>query len=1355
MFLLNWLVKCALAFSFLLLTLVITYKFFLPYCAGSIANNWCEKNLESTLEFDVVEINNFSLIFRGARLLKIDPLIKERWFEADTVQIEWPFSWEFSSSILTPSLTLERPQLKLPLLPSSLDKVIKKISHNKTAHKFTFKPKIFFHKGLMVFSSKDEKKYHFEGRYLGPASAYFLFHNNEEEKFILSVEDSAISTHLSRADLSFLSEIGHFFHFVNTPRLLAGQLSGDLFFEFSDEIKIYGKLLGKNIVVNNYDTPLISAPAFSLVLEGKEALFSFPEGGAITMIKELPIPFSTAGGSVNLQNRTIACQLSPLLQLKEKEGEDEKKTVVNGSWHYGSASDLPTIVISSELFHGNLIHSEKGKFGVNCTLQFQSIIDLFFPELKRKIASALLEPVETVHIESVVMAGGDTPFFAEGLLSINGCKEKFPFEWAFSPRVPSLTAFPQRRLSALLYSMKHKGQIACRGLFLDKWLLPVFEEEMEVTAAVDAVVSIAGSTGRIDYFVKDALVDHPHFSLQIPSLHGGEDGTKPAYLSYNFDSGAEEGFFFLCDGSYRSKKESFCLEGVSGGFEIKDKKVASNELMGFFQGLVFSNQLEADYSKYDQSIFSLNIFSNSIQGELGQMAPFLQKRSFPLPHHGSVSVKNKGFALQAHFSPDNFTFETSLQGALSNGKIGRIGEDVVVEQLSCDFSYDHSSRCYTFSDIQGTILAPAIAEKNEEFALSGGYIRAASFPDENIVFDLSINEKEKLAHLIGQVSFKEDSTAFIDFDAQTQIGPLHPDLLQIELENWSTLKKLTLKGSVDLEQLAKMCAAQKLAGSCSVFLEYELEKNRLLYQAAGENLILLDTPVQTMLLKGKKIGSTWSVDQLLLDQLNVASTFAMQEGGIKINFLGLTLGDRFLCGFEGFYCAPANVVNLKINLLQTDLKKIPQLSSYPIEGLLSGEGACSFPLSNWQGAAADIALKLTCFKLGKFFTAEAQELSLSLNAKGNKEASYPNFSGIGIKISSEYLWEDNPLTITLIIPSWEEAKGKLLIIPKESKRGWKDDLLAINWHCNAENNLVIDAIEGTLFGFTSLLKKDGDSSSLFGTVVLDGAAGRHFFSTPPFTFCMLTGGWDIKQEAEAPPSFSFKGMATASDVNLCGLQMKEGSAAVEYDPEKIVLRDVILYKGHSNAKAAIVTLQKKEDGWSIDIPETYCKNIKLPPFCQYSPRLEKKFTFNCHHLALYDIEASTASVDTLKGRGLLAFTNKPKHILKGNLFSKAKTKASHFDFTSGLFMPSRGEIFFAFKEGKIFIEKVAGVVNQQRTKEFFLLEEKKSFLDWQGNLNIYIAVKPVAPLPGEIVFWNLEGTAEKPLVKNRISKTCP
>lgn len=467
---------------------------------------------------------------------------------------------------------------------------------------------------------------------------------------------------------------------------------------------------------------------------------------------------------------------------------------------------------------------------------------------------------------------------------------------------------------------------------------------------------------RLNYDLHQVHIENEDLTIDIEKLAGGSSvgsqGALPATHFFDFSTGNRYGTLPLSEGTYFEKNSGLLFHDIHTTMIFNDKKIELYDLQTMSNGLFFEGKVLLDLSPPEKGVFDVDILTHTVRGKFSNLKQFFShfdnlKFFQKFPFESELALRQNGAHLTMNFKPGSCTIDSQVSGILHDGVLLYTDADIVADNISFSYDYDHLSRTFVIKDIQGDVQ---IGKESgaEQYILAGEEINFTDLEKNEAKFDLWLSaSKRDIVRVAGKTvrltpSGENEKLIAFNFNPElTHFGDVHPSKIELVLKDWTQLHLfkldclLSLKTILqDLQTLGrtgliplpeslkkKFDETAKAEGEFKISLNYDANGSSFSYHASGDKLAFGSHQFKKCSLHGKKKNSTWAIDQLQLDDLSIAADVMRLSNSWKINFLGLRAGESLLIGMEGEYVDNAPFFEGKVNLLEVNFAQLNEWSS--------------------------------------------------------------------------------------------------------------------------------------------------------------------------------------------------------------------------------------------------------------------------------------------------------------------------------------------------------------------------------------------------------------------------------------------
>ncbi|MCE5316211.1 MAG: hypothetical protein LLG04_02455 [Parachlamydia sp.] len=507
----------------------------------------------------------------------------------------------------------------------------------------------------------------------------------------------------------------------------------------------------------------------------------------------------------------------------------------------------------------------------------------------------------------------------------------------------------------------HEGWCRASHLPLEKYL-PLFlpyGDEAKVTGLGDFQGSFDHEGLVMRYGFYDLDIESKAFRITLPEKTEQTAEVMPGLYRLNFATDRWDTSLRIQDGIYLEKNSQLAFQDIATTISCNGETLELSDLETTCEGLHLKGSITVAKAGSKKEVLDIAIHTRELHGQLFQLQAlfahfprlkFLNK--FPLD--GQLQLAPEGALLGLAFHPDHLAVEARAKGQLTGGEFAlqkdEEGKGIGLRELHLNFDYLQSpeSAHLSLTSIDGLLTFNRQGYAEERLFI-GGTLCLGDITHAEGEFDVWIKDQQnEILNVKGKSHLNSDQLVELSFDlAKTHFGEIHPATLALSLTGSGQIAAMHLESRQPLAKVlpalqfvartgimpapaswqSKIHALAAAKGETSLKCTYDNRSTSLTWRIAGEDLELNGKQCEWFLLEGKKRDNSWSIDQLVLDDLSLAADLSRQPEGWKVNFLGMRIKEALLLGLEGEYQAGSNVFDSKVNLLELDLGKLSEWPS--------------------------------------------------------------------------------------------------------------------------------------------------------------------------------------------------------------------------------------------------------------------------------------------------------------------------------------------------------------------------------------------------------------------------------------------
>lgn len=542
---------------------------------------------------------------------------------------------------------------------------------------------------------------------------------------------------------------------------------------------------------------------------------------------------------------------------------------------------------------------------------------------------------------------------------------------------PQAADHHQACLWQLIGSRITQGWFDAAAVPLEKFLSPfIFQrDQIRLSGIGEFHGAFDGQGVLFQYDAKDVVLKNGDFDIEIKSL-SQEDvpervGRLPATYFVDFTTMSGKGEIPIRQATYFEKNSGLLFTEVNAVFHHQEGEGRLSGMEAFCNGIYFAGQIGLDWSSPGEGVFDVDIRASEMLGKMSQMQQLCTHFNKPLfflniPLDGNLALRGSGGHAHFAFKEGDYDLHARIDGTLADGILECANADITLREVGLNFAYDHAGNTLDFTDIQGTLL---VGEPNyvEEYAVAGERIHFTDYAQDEAEFDVWVGDKKRdIVRLAGKTRtvrrYPDGApTLSVMLDhSLSHFGDVYPSVFQLTIKDWSQIESLKLELDLQIKTLLhdlqrfsrtglmflsrgllkELNTLKTAEGGFHVDLSYDGERSLFTYELAGMDIAIGKHKFHKFSLTGNKKNSTWSIEQLQLDDISLAADILKEDRAWKVDFLGARIGDALLAGLEGKFLDDEGKLEANINLLEVDLARLqgwPALKSFVEEIKLGGQ----------------------------------------------------------------------------------------------------------------------------------------------------------------------------------------------------------------------------------------------------------------------------------------------------------------------------------------------------------------------------------------------------------------------------------
>ncbi len=647
-------------------------------------------------------------------------------------------------------------------------------------------------------------------------------------------------------------------------------------------------------------------------------------------------------------------------------------------------------------------------------------------------------------------------------------------------------------------------------LSLERYIAPFFfpKNQLKLSGLGDFKATFDEQAIAVHYDIYHLTVENNDFSFEVKNFNQGSFVVPKLkrMASHRFDlkKRIDFGIIPVHNGVFFEKKSGLLFTDVNAQLHLEDGKLHATKLDTFCNGVYFAGDLKIDWSMPGEGVFTTDVHLGKANGTVSQVQHLLshfnkQLFQFKFPVEGQLGLQKKGGSLHLDFSPEQIRIDSHIFGVMSEGVLDSSRKELILQDISLNFEYDHLGNTLEMDDIEGNLLV-GTPDHFEEYFISGDKISFTDYSKNESNFDLQlIDRSKKIARIKGrtytELEGDDHSRIHLSLDHElSHFGNLHLSHFTMILKTWdeidqldagcffhlkpffSDLGRFSSTGLPFLSRsiLKEISELKDPHGYFKMNINYDGDQSLFSYEIEGNDVGIGTQQIATFLFTGNKRENVWSINTLQLDDISLAADI-LKDGDLwNIHFLGARIGQSLLIGLEGGYRVDEGHFTAKINLLDVDfsqMEKWPKfmqlIDEWQLNGHLNAYGTID--------AVFDHSLKNSTFDLQMHGALNnGQILGMQIEDTNQFSFLYSSEHGLiihdlqtAIKAPGDEEWQ---MGFYLHYGAYDFKKQELLIdnlrflIPASNVKWWSDQLF--RWSPATFTQETVD--------FLQQLKKDGN-----------------------------------------------------------------------------------------------------------------------------------------------------------------------------------------------------------------------------------------------------------------------------------------
>ena len=363
---------------------------------------------------------------------------------------------------------------------------------------------------------------------------------------------------------------------------------------------------------------------------------------------------------------------------------------------------------------------------------------------------------------------------------------------------------------------------------------------------------------------------------------------------------------------------------------------------------------------------------------------------------------------------------------------------------------------------------------------------------------------------------------------------------------------------------------------------------------------------------------------------------------------------------------------------------------------------------------------------------------LFLNGKQRdfKDISFSFENGASV-FDFSYLYNQHYYKITSWMHFSSPFYGRISVLEEEKMQKKKNSALSLQWQWQDNQGLLIQNIQGSCAGMDVSFHIDEkqqqeENIQLMGSMKMDIAAMQKLFPEQwqrASQFLRIGKGLELRGKIILPKKeldwFAFEGSLAGKHFEVGEYYFKTLLSHISINPKKILFQDFKM-----SDKAGIISVDQilcqTEDfeKWAFSIPCFLAQDIR-PSLIEkiHQEQEEEMKPLLIRHFKLENITGNLDDPYSIRGVGEMDFVNSFKR--GTSIFDiPADFLGKIVGLDQELLIPVKGKLEFVLQKGKIFFTNLSDAFSENNRSQFFLMtDEHEPFMDFDGNIKMYIRMK--------------------------------
>ncbi len=503
-------------------------------------------------------------------------------------------------------------------------------------------------------------------------------------------------------------------------------------------------------------------------------------------------------------------------------------------------------------------------------------------------------------------------------------EEKSILEWGCAAEIPSCFPFKMEKL---------QGWILAENLspFFYAPFISIVNKDLSLKGNLEVIGKFKEEFLELSLQAKDVAFIHPLFVAEAKTL----GGQKRIELAFDFKNQKYSGQIPLENASIKEKRMGLFFDKIHTTLRFENTLFFLENIEANYEGLRIEADAQAEF--FADKHAEIKLVTTKLEGSAVPLYKLASSCGFlSIPLSGKVLSKENGFCLDAHFSLlEDPKVEWSFKGTFIEG-MASLNPHISLHNLSFDMEIASESPSINIQNIKGDVWA----KETLLYTLKGERLFKDATKAE---LTMGLYEAHKEVCYISCKSEKNPTKDWkLCFASNSHIFGSKLNVVNCLLKEGIGCTFLEMKPTIcaqsfkDLLPLLNLSlgdvSSLKLQGELPSHIIYNALSDDLLFYLESKNLQINNTSFKKSVLKGKKTGLEFLIQECSLDDLGLKAAFIQGENSIEIPQFEISTPKSFLKGDAEFFLKDKTCKgHLQECLL--DLASIPQLNGMsPIKG---------------------------------------------------------------------------------------------------------------------------------------------------------------------------------------------------------------------------------------------------------------------------------------------------------------------------------------------------------------------------------------------------------------------------------------